>query len=395
MPTRKSTLPDEATLTECQRLQQEEFEVLESIYPEYVSSQLNDGTLKLEVPVELERNRKLTITCNAPHDPSTSSPMTENLVVSTLPPLLVYLALPHTYPLHKPPQLLSIRATHLWLPNIERLSKLLTDMWQAGDGVLYAWIEYLRTGEFLQPLDLSNGSNSIITIEHSNPPSLAPLLAGYDKLSQSSQFARNAYPCSDFWGMCIEEGDVGRVGCPDPDCVKEKREANEEEVARIVSDAEVQRWRWLREKRDLERDPRIIHCPVEVCQAAVKPPANEDPESGWARFRQCPKCMFSFCAFCRRTWHGPISPCVMAHSEKVVMEYLAAEEDSEDRWVIEQRYGKKNIVQLVLRYQEEVANKEWLDKSTTGCPGCSCHVEKTMGCNHASALLFLVVADRC
>ena len=77
------------------------------------------------------------------------------------------------------------------------------------------------------------------------------------------------------------------------------------------------------------------------------------------------------------------------------MEYLAAEEGSEDRSVIEQRYGKKNIVQLVLRYQEEVANKEWLDKSTMGCPGCSCHVEKTMGCNHASALLFLVVADRC
>jgi E3 ubiquitin-protein ligase RNF14 len=85
----------------------------------------------------------------------------------------------------------------------------------------------------------------------------------------------------------------------------------------------------------------------------------------------------------------------MAHSEKVVMEYLASEEDSEERSVIEQRYGKNNIVRLVHRYQEEVANKEWLDKSTTGCPGCSCHVEKTMGCNHASALLFLVVADPC
>ena len=58
--------------------------------------------------------------------------------------------------------------------------------------------------------------------------------------------------------MCIEEGDVGRVGCPDPDCVKEKSEANEEEVARVVSVAEVQRWRWLREKRDLEKGVHLM-----------------------------------------------------------------------------------------------------------------------------------------
>jgi E3 ubiquitin-protein ligase RNF14 len=58
--------------------------------------------------------------------------------------------------------------------------------------------------------------------------------------------------------MCIEEGDVGRVGCPDPDCVKEKSEANEEEVARVVSVAEVQRWRWLREKRDLEKGAHLM-----------------------------------------------------------------------------------------------------------------------------------------
>ena len=53
----------------------------------------------------------------------------------------------------------------------------------------------------------------------------------------------------DFWKLCIAEGEIGRVGCPDPDCVKAGREATEEEVARIVTEQEFQRWKWLREKR--------------------------------------------------------------------------------------------------------------------------------------------------
>jgi E3 ubiquitin-protein ligase RNF14 len=57
----------------------------------------------------------------------------------------------------------------------------------------------------------------------------------------------------DFWKLCIEEGDVDRVGCADPDCVKVGRGAQKEEVARVVSEKELERWRWLREKRDIER----------------------------------------------------------------------------------------------------------------------------------------------
>lgn len=53
--------------------------------------------------------------------------------------------------------------------------------------------------------------------------------------------------------MCVKEGEVGRVGCPDPECVKQKREANEEEVARVVDAEELVRWRWLREKAAMEK----------------------------------------------------------------------------------------------------------------------------------------------
>jgi E3 ubiquitin-protein ligase RNF14 len=53
--------------------------------------------------------------------------------------------------------------------------------------------------------------------------------------------------------MCITEGDVDRVGCPDPVCVKEGRLASEEEITRVVSESEVQRWRRLKSKQELER----------------------------------------------------------------------------------------------------------------------------------------------
>lgn len=400
MPTECGSSQD--TLDGCQTLQQEEYEVLESIYPEYVSSQLKDGTLKLEVPVEFDQPRHVII------QDTGSKAEAERVSVSTLPPLLIHVSLPPAYPVQEAPQISFIRATHLWLPRPDTLVKHLTGMWRAGEGVLYSWIECLRTGEFLGALEMQSGAESDIEIISANPSNLANLLNDHEKISQSSQFAKNAYECSvclatlkgskclrlscehvfcrpclqDFWGLCIEEGDVSRVGCPDPACVKQKREADAEEVARVVSDEEVARWRWLKEKRDIEKDPTIVHCPVDNCQAPVKKPANEDPESGWARFRQCSRCNFTFCAFCRRTWHGPISPCVIAHSEKVVLEYLAADEGSEERDNLEQRYGRGNLMRLVHRYQEEMANKEWLDRSTTECPGCSCRVEKNLGCNH-------------
>lgn len=71
------------------------------------------------------------------------------------------------------------------------------------------------------------------------------------RLSCDHIFCRSCL--EDFWKLCIEEGDIDRVGCADLDCVKVGRGAKEEEVARVVPEKEVERWRWLREKRDIER----------------------------------------------------------------------------------------------------------------------------------------------
>jgi E3 ubiquitin-protein ligase RNF14 len=128
----------------------------QSIYPEYVSSRINEGTLKLEIPVEFDHSQNVVIMGDTP------SAGTETVSVSTLPPLLIHVALPSAYPLQEGPQVSFIRATHLWHPGIGALAKHLTEMWQPGDSVLYSWIEYLRTGDFLETLGMQCGVDSDI-----------------------------------------------------------------------------------------------------------------------------------------------------------------------------------------------------------------------------------------
>jgi E3 ubiquitin-protein ligase RNF14 len=256
---------------------------------------------------------------------------------------------------------------------------------------------------------------------------MLPILKEYDAKSKTVAFDQTSYACSvcmssvkgakcvllscqhvfcrgcleDFWRLCISEGDVARVGCPDPECVKSGREAVEEEIRRVVTEEELTRWKWLKEKRMLEKggkcslqdacsalmtssDPSIIHCPVQICQTPVPAPKGQDTAqaSGWDRLRTCPVCAFSFCAFCRRTWHGPISECPLSVTDSFVNEYMALPEGSAKRRLLEQRYGKANLVRLVARLEEERANRKWLEESATACPYCNVYVEKSMGCNH-------------
>lgn len=117
------------------------------------------------------------------------------------------------------------------------------------------------------------------SIPHPTPQLLSPLLETFDSSTQAARFSANSYECQvcltsikgarcvmlscthvfcrscleDFWGLCIREGDIARVGCPDPVCVKAQREATEEEVRRVATEEEVLRWKWLRTKRALEK----------------------------------------------------------------------------------------------------------------------------------------------
>ncbi|KAG1757909.1 hypothetical protein EDB19DRAFT_1891573 [Suillus lakei] len=379
---------------ECAMMQEEEWEVLKSIYPDVCIS--NDAgpfgrTIKLEIPVELSPARSVTIVPTAP--PQCHSHATSPLAV--LPPFLLALILPPQYPLRASPRITSLTSTHAWFPasKIRDLHTQLAEMWTHDlQGVLYTWVAFLSGAEFFD--------SSSLTIINPSPSTLLPLLESYNTHAQDAAFAETSYPCaiclsprkgrhcvrlacahvfcrpclSDFWASCITEGDIGRAG--------------EEDVVRVVEEEEVKRWKWLRAKRALERDPGMVHCPVAFCQTPVPSPdlGGEDGESGWARLRTCPTCEFAFCAFCRRTWHGPISECPLRVTEGFVVEYVGLAEGDARRGEIERRWGRGNVKRLVWKYEEERMNREWMSSCTMGCPGCGVHVEKSVGCNHMTCV---------
>ncbi|KAJ7135261.1 RWD-domain-containing protein [Mycena crocata] len=333
---------------------------------------------------------------------------TLTLSLTSLPPLLLDIVVSAAYPSHAPP-VVSICSESSWLtPQLaSRCEVLLKDMWRPTECVLYDWVEFIRGGEILTSLDLFLPSGDI-EIRHPVPRHLGSLLTAYDDSARSAIFSRASYACTicletikgskciqlscthifcrsclfEYWSLSIIEGNVEKLGCPDPECVKMGRESGEAEIARVVSEEEVERWRWLREKILVERDPSLVHCPMAFCQTPVPRPSECDSDIGVNRLRICPACSFSFCGFCKRTWHGAVQACPISQAESVVVEYLALADDSKERWRMELQFGKTILWKLVARYQEEQLNKKWLADSTMACPGCALNIEKSLGCNH-------------
>ena len=117
-----------------------------------------EGHIKLEIPVEFETPRSVIIEEVIPTSLTDKTSPRETLNLSVLPPLLLHVILPPSYPLHSPPEIVSLRATHMWIPNTQVLQTALTEMWRIGEQVLYNWIEYIRSGEFLQTIELTGDS---------------------------------------------------------------------------------------------------------------------------------------------------------------------------------------------------------------------------------------------
>ncbi|KAG9019618.1 translation termination inhibitor protein itt1 [Tulasnella sp. 427] len=395
-------------LEEASRLRNEELEVAQSIYENQLSvKDVSNGSLLVEMEMYIELEGQWKVNLIGPLNLSDPTPHTISLELSYLPPVRLTILLPSTYPLQDSAKVVTVHAAHSWLDQASLRAALQTVANENSEGIIWPIFEYVRDGSLLSApqFDLSSSSRTL-NLPHPTPHLLAPLLLSHNTLAANRSFAATSFDCpiclttikglrcirlekcghvacrdclAQFWTMSIQTGEVEKVGCVDEECVKKAAKADdiiwsgvgEEEVRNVVGEAMLMRWQRLREKRMIERDPTIVRCPIELCQAPVPKPKSTSiaVEGDDERLRVCPS-------------HGPITPCKIVAIEQFLEAYISAEPDSPERLRLERQYGKRQIQKLVVEHNEAKANKAWLEQNTMACPGCRTNVEKTMGCNH-------------
>ncbi|GMK54875.1 hypothetical protein CspeluHIS016_0114610 [Cutaneotrichosporon spelunceum] len=307
-------------------LQEDELTALDSIYPGLVkSNRSQDGyTLSLSIPITLAGATLTQLTVLR-----TTTPLSAELRLTHLPPLLARVALPPTYPLSEPPRVVSLRAplsdaSGAWLNRRvltlaqERLRQLWEEEASSGDGVgvLWSWWDWLGNGHFLEDAGLLVDH----TLTLSTPPHLPPstfhlLLKAHDTAIARADFEGTAFPCavcfenrkgkksvqlpkcgcifchsclSSFWALAITEGTLENVACPSIGCVKARAADKVDHtagafaeqradgigpdiVASVVGQEMADRWQMLSEKRLVDQNPEYTFCARKTCQAAVPP----------------------------------------------------------------------------------------------------------------------------
>ncbi|KAH9487159.1 E3 ubiquitin-protein ligase itt1 [Psilocybe cubensis] len=116
-----------------------------------------DNTLKLEISIEFDSPRVVNVfdansSASPSSSPTTSRRKSEGLSLSVLPPVVLQISLPPSYPLYTPPDILSVQVSLKWFSNVEDIKDALFKLYSSGETVLYNWIEYLRNGGFLADL---------------------------------------------------------------------------------------------------------------------------------------------------------------------------------------------------------------------------------------------------
>ncbi|KAG6334069.1 hypothetical protein ID866_5019 [Astraeus odoratus] len=158
----------------CYNLQAEEWEVLQSIHPTICISK-SDTAVRLEIPVELDVERTVDV-IPVPHHTTVTDPM--SVPLSCLPPLLLDITLPPLYPTHSPALIVAVRAAAGWVPGrvMEEMVTWMTETWTdmggnvssgGGTGVLYTWVEWIRSGEFLTSVGLCSEDGHIRRVSRS------------------------------------------------------------------------------------------------------------------------------------------------------------------------------------------------------------------------------------
>nr|CAD7447067.1 unnamed protein product [Timema bartmani] len=169
-----------------------------------------------------------------------------------------------------------------------------------------------------------------------------------------------------YFEVRIKEGRVHSIKCPDEKCTSE---AHPTQVKSLVSPELFAKYDAVLLSAMLDTLTGIVYCPRRSCQY----PVIQEPEENMAT---CPECRYTFCVLCKKVYHG-VAPCAMRTDEraKLVAEYQAA--SSEEKVLLEQRYGRTQLQNLVSTSMSET----WIHDNSRSCPHCNAAIEKSEGCN--------------
>lgn len=349
---------------------------------------LVSGSFRLELSLEEEPVR---IERSGPTPP---------LLLHHLPPLQLHFSLPPRYPSTASP-ILRLQAN--WLPSAlrKRLEEEMTEAWEEwkGSPALFAIIQRLEDST---PTILREAS-PIRTeeVEGRSEAQLADWLLDEEAKGARRVFHASRQDCgvcwSDFPGSeCVRFLPCAHVFCRDcagaylrlrieEGMVEELRclgcseSAAEPSLIRDLVPPEVfARYESLTLRNSLEGMEDVTTCPRLQCQGPVI--LEKEKESlQLSAVARCPSCSFTFCALCRRAYHG-VEKCSFSQRDanKLAREYEAAV--GEAKIALERRYGVERLRRLL----EECQSEELIKEVAKACPNCRASIQKNDGCNKMS-----------
>lgn len=363
-----------------------------------------------------------------------------------LPSMVLEFKLPDGYPEIKGPEF-EFKAPFVQHDKLKEMETSLYSLWESyRDFVLFSMIDHLQTLVETKPdtifgakINLEDDLALFLTLKDFNE---AAIQREFDGTSFDCDICQNTYkgkdctkfsPCSHvycskclsaYFGELIEAGEVEKVNCPNVQCIKQFKQArenllkknevllkenfdfmkykddlltfpvNRSTLIRVFRheydnkriDTLVQRYFQIFTKKRYEIlatifPNRVATCPRKRCETLI--PRGEVDDL----LVRCPRCKYSFCYRCSKVWHGSFVICDRVADrldDNIVRKWLENDENSRERYILLNTYGKCRINQLLKNYEAEMSLKELLDDPDAGlhrCPGCDMLIEKSEGCN--------------
>lgn len=328
-------------------------------------------TLRLELPVEVTDGVELLV--------DTTEGSIHAGKCETLPPMVLFCALPFNYPAGGGRPVLAVCAEHLSAAEVAKIEADLGHISRERpeESVLFELASHLQECG-AAPTSLMLGSGDA-AMEIALGLLAADQRIRYEKRGRELQQcpvcfddvlgARGLFlecghfGCRPCLGQMAQlhtgEADIGALRCPVTDCRKPFGFEALRELLGADSLA-LARWEELSLQQCLDKMQDVAYCPrCDLEGSGKRVPCIQD-EDGMA---QCEACEFAFCGRCRDPYH-PGQPC-------------ASRDDRMD--ALEMKAGGQGPEAKAAR--EELATLRQLARTTKACPTCKSAIEKSEGCS--------------